>query len=158
GNPLDDAQPAEAGLLPRTRAPGTVTAVASSRREPMALATHRIRQDKSFDQLTEAILARDQARTADLFYDMVRREGRPISEALGVVTAAEAPFVQVPSHINVRDRQTTLAGACAPRSPWRPRGRKRIGPSPSSRACGTSPPASTSGISSSAAIPAATRP
>jgi hypothetical protein len=74
----------------------------------MALATHRIRQDKSFDQLTEAILARDQARTADLFYDMVRREGRPISEALGVVTAAEAPFVQVPSHINVRDGQITL--------------------------------------------------
>ena len=74
----------------------------------MALATHRIRQDKSFDQLTDAILARDQARTADLFYGMVRREGRPISEALGVVTAAEAPFVQVPSHINVRDGQITL--------------------------------------------------
>jgi len=74
----------------------------------MALAPHRIRQDKSFDQLTDAILARDQARTADLFYGMVRREGRTISEALGVVTAAEAPFVQVPSHINVRDGQITL--------------------------------------------------
>src|SRR5215510_8794408 len=74
----------------------------------MALATYRIRQDRSFDLLTEAILARDQARTADLFYGMVRREGRPLSEALSVVTAAEAPFVQVPSHINMRDGQITL--------------------------------------------------
>ena len=61
-----------------------------------------------FDQLTEAILARDQPRTTDLFLRMVTREGRPLGEALGVVTAAEAPFVQVPSHINVRDGQITL--------------------------------------------------
>src|SRR6059036_3078761 len=62
----------------------------------------------SSDQLTEAILARDQARTTDLFFRMVRREGRSIGEALGEVTAAEAPFVQVPSHIDVRDGQITL--------------------------------------------------
>src|SRR2546428_1736148 len=62
----------------------------------------------SSDQLTEAILARDQARTTDLFFRMVRREGRSVSEALGEVTAAEAPFVQVPSHIDVRDGQITL--------------------------------------------------
>src|SRR3989442_8705482 len=62
----------------------------------------------SSDQLTEAILARDQARTTDLFFRMVRREGRSVSEALGEVTAAEAPFVQVPNHINVRDGQITL--------------------------------------------------
>jgi hypothetical protein len=62
----------------------------------------------TFDQLSEAILERDQARTADLFFRMVTREGRPLGEALGVVTAAEAPFVQVPSHIDVRDGQITL--------------------------------------------------
>jgi hypothetical protein len=64
--------------------------------------------DKSFDLLTEAILERDQPRTADLFFQMVTRHGRSLGDALGVVTAAEAPFVQVPSHINVRDGQITL--------------------------------------------------
>jgi hypothetical protein len=64
--------------------------------------------DRSFDLLTEAILERDQSRTADLFFRMVTREGRPVGDALDVVTAAEAPFVQVPSHINVRDGQITL--------------------------------------------------
>ena len=39
---------------------------------------------------------------------MVARDGRSVGEALSVVTAAEAPFVQVPSHINVRDGQITL--------------------------------------------------
>ena len=39
---------------------------------------------------------------------MVTRDGRSIGDALSVVTAAEAPFVQVPSHINVRDGQITL--------------------------------------------------
>ncbi len=64
--------------------------------------------DRSFNLLTEAILERDQPRTADLFFQMVTREGYSVSDALGVVTAAEAPFVQVPSHINVRDGQVTL--------------------------------------------------
>jgi hypothetical protein len=64
--------------------------------------------EASRDRLTAAILDRDQPRTTDLFFQMVRREGRPLGEALGVVTAAEAPFVQVPSHINVRDGQITL--------------------------------------------------
>lgn len=64
--------------------------------------------DRSFDLLTEAILERDQPRTADLFYGMVARDGRSLKDALGVVTAAEAPFVQVPSHINVRDGAITL--------------------------------------------------
>lgn len=64
--------------------------------------------DRSFDLLTEAILERDQPRTADLFYGMVARDGRSLRDALGVVTAAEAPFVQVPSHINVRDGAITL--------------------------------------------------
>ena len=39
---------------------------------------------------------------------MVARDGRSIGDALAVVTAAEAPFVQVPSHIDVRDGQITL--------------------------------------------------
>src|SRR5262245_17068574 len=68
----------------------------------------QIRQDKCFDLLTEAILERDQPRTTDLFFQMVARQGRAPSDALSVVTAAEAPFVQVPSHINVRDGQITL--------------------------------------------------
>jgi hypothetical protein len=64
--------------------------------------------DRSFALLTEAILERDQPRTTDLFYQMVAREDRSLSDALDVVTRAEAPFVQVPSHINVRDGQITL--------------------------------------------------
>ena len=54
--------------------------------------------DRSFALLTEAILERDQPRTTDLFHQMVTREGRALSDALDVVTRAEAPFVQVPSH------------------------------------------------------------
>jgi len=67
-----------------------------------------ISEDKSFALLTEAILERDQPRTADLFHRMVVHDGRSIGDALSVVAAAEAPFVQVPSHINVRDGQITL--------------------------------------------------
>ena len=67
-----------------------------------------IRNDKAFDKLTEAILDRDQPKTADLFHRMVAREGRGVGEALAVVTEAEAPFVQVPSHINIRDGAVSL--------------------------------------------------
>ena len=69
---------------------------------------NEIREDKSFDLLTDAILERDQPRTSDLFFQMVARQGRSVRQALSVVTAAEAPFVQVPNHINVRDGQITL--------------------------------------------------
>src|SRR6185369_16094585 len=79
-----------------------------SRRATMALAGHQIRHDKSYTLLTDAILARDQVRTTELFYRMVKHDGRSVGEALGVVTAAEAPFVQVPSHINFRDGHITL--------------------------------------------------
>jgi hypothetical protein len=74
----------------------------------MLLTRDQIREDKYVDTMTEAILERDQPRTADLFHQMVRRDGRSVGLALGVVTAAEAPFVQVPSHIDVRDGQITL--------------------------------------------------
>ena len=66
------------------------------------------RNDKAFDALTSAILERDQPRTAGIFYQMVSEEGRSMAEALSVVTAAEAPFVQVPNHINVKDGQIVL--------------------------------------------------
>jgi hypothetical protein len=74
----------------------------------MLLNREEIRQDEIFDELTEAILERDQPRTTDIFYGLVARDGRSLGEALSVVTAAEAPFVQVPSHINVRDGQISL--------------------------------------------------
>jgi hypothetical protein len=67
-----------------------------------------ISQDKYFGPLTEAILERDQPKTTDLFFRMVAKDGRSIGDALAVVTAAEAPFVQVPSHINVKDGQVSL--------------------------------------------------
>jgi hypothetical protein len=67
-----------------------------------------IREDKSFDQLTEAILQRDQPRTADLFHKMIVRDGRSVGEALSVVAAAEAPFVNVPCHINFKDGNIVL--------------------------------------------------
>ena len=67
-----------------------------------------ISEDKSFDQVTEAILQRDQPRIADLFYGMVVRDGRSIGDALSIVAAAEAPFVNVPCHINIRDGNIAL--------------------------------------------------
>ena len=74
----------------------------------MSVTRDEIREDKAFDLLTDAILERDQPRTTDLFFQMVARQGRSVSDALSVVTAAEAPFIQVPNHINVRDGQITL--------------------------------------------------
>jgi hypothetical protein len=68
----------------------------------------RMQDERRRADVSEAILARDQARTADLFFQMVTRDGSAVADALGVVTEAEAPFVQVPSHINVRDGQITL--------------------------------------------------
>src|SRR5437762_11471849 len=78
------------------------------RRAPMLRNRDEIREDKAFDQLTDAILQRDQPRTTDLFYRMVTNEGRSIGEALSVVTAAEAPFVQVPCHVNIKDGAIVL--------------------------------------------------
>jgi hypothetical protein len=66
-----------------------------------------IREDKSFDLFTDAILQRDQPRVTNLFFRMVR-DGQSVGEALSVVTAAEAPFVQVPCHINMRDGNIAL--------------------------------------------------
>ena len=73
---------------------------------PLDLATAR--NDKAFDALTAAILDRDQPRTADIFHKMVTDEGRSVGAALSVVTAAEAPYVQVPNHINIKDGQIVL--------------------------------------------------
>ena len=74
----------------------------------MPMTREQMRQDTFFDGLTEAILERDQPRTADLYFQMVARQRRSAADALGVLTTAEAPFVQVPSHINMRDGQITL--------------------------------------------------
>jgi len=63
----------------------------------MLLTRDEIRRDKSFDLLTEAILERDQPRTTDLFFRMVTRDGRSTSDALSVVTAAEAPSSRCPA-------------------------------------------------------------
>ena len=64
--------------------------------------------DKAVAQLTDAILERDQPRTTELFFRMVTRDGRSMSDALAAVTQAEAPFVQVPSHLNVKDGAISL--------------------------------------------------
>src|SRR5215468_2722934 len=66
------------------------------------------REDKAFEQLTEAILERDQARTTDLFHGLIVRDGWSIGDALSVVAAAEAPFVNVPCHINIKDGSIAL--------------------------------------------------
>src|SRR5437868_13764783 len=81
---------------------------AKPERAPMLRNRDEIREDKVFDQLTDAILQRDQPRTTDLFYRMVTNEGRSIGEALSVVTAAEAPFVQVACHVNIKDGAIVL--------------------------------------------------
>lgn len=74
----------------------------------MLINRETILKDKAVDQFTDAILNHDQARTADIFFRLVRKEGRSVGDALSVVTAAEAPFVQVPNHVNFRDGQITL--------------------------------------------------
>jgi hypothetical protein len=74
----------------------------------MLRSREEISRDAYFGPLTDAILNRDQPKTADLFYRMVAKDGRPLGEALAVVAAAEAPFVQVPCHINIRDGQVSL--------------------------------------------------
>jgi hypothetical protein len=83
--------------LPRGRAARTLQDQGAAQgRAPMLRNRDEIRQDRSFDLLTDAILQRDQPRTAELFHRMVTQDGRSIGDALSVVTAAEAPFVQVP--------------------------------------------------------------
>ncbi len=66
------------------------------------------RQDKTRDAMASAILDRDPARTADLFFRMIVDEGRTVPQAVGTAMAAEAPFVQVPNHINIKDGQIVL--------------------------------------------------
>ncbi|MSP04627.1 MAG: hypothetical protein EXR05_05155 [Acetobacteraceae bacterium] len=74
----------------------------------MLLSREAICQDKSVDQFTDAILTHNQPRVAELFFNLVKKDGRSIGDALVSLTAAEAPFVQVPNHINIRDGQITL--------------------------------------------------
>jgi len=125
----------------------------------MLLNRDEISADKSFNLLTESILERDQVKTTNLFFKMVE-SGQSIGDALSVVTAAEAPFVNVPCHINIKDgnialtnNDHTLLGLRAS-TYLMPR---NTGCCRCSRASGTSARGSTSGISSCSSILAATR-
>ena len=62
----------------------------------------------NFGALTDAILERDQPRTSDVFHRMVTEKSRSIGDALSILAAAQAPFVQVHSHINMREGNITL--------------------------------------------------
>ncbi len=73
----------------------------------MLLNRAEISADKSFNLLTESILERDQAKTTDIFFKMVQ-SGQSIGDALSIVAAAEAPFVNVPCHINIKDGNIAL--------------------------------------------------
>jgi hypothetical protein len=73
----------------------------------MLLNRTEISEDQAFGQFTESILERDQAKTTDLFFRTVQG-GRSIGDALSLVTAAEAPFVNVPCHINIKDGNIAL--------------------------------------------------
>lgn len=73
----------------------------------MLLNRAEISADKSFNLLTEAILERDQARTTDTFFKMVQ-SGQSIGDALSIVAAAEAPYVNVPCHVNIKDGNIAL--------------------------------------------------
>lgn len=119
-----------------------------------------IRMDEAVDAFTDAILQRDQPRTSEVFLNLIR-DGRSMSDALSLVTEAEAPFVQVPNHIDVRDGQITLINndhtilglrTSADLTSFLP---EQYACSGCCRASGISPPASTSGTSCSADIPAA---
>lgn len=68
----------------------------------------QLSRDANFGALTEAILDRDQPLTSDIFHRMVVEQGRSVGDALSIVAAAEAPFVQVHSHINLRDGNVAL--------------------------------------------------
>jgi hypothetical protein len=73
----------------------------------MLLNRSEISEDQAFGQFTDSILERDQAKTTELFFRMVQG-GRSIGDALSLVTAAEAPFVNVPCHINIKDGNIAL--------------------------------------------------
>jgi hypothetical protein len=76
-------------------------------RTAMLLNRDEISADKSFNLLTEAILERDQTKTTDIFAKMVHG-GQSIGDALSIVAAAEAPYVNVPCHINIKDGNIAL--------------------------------------------------
>src|SRR5579863_1626249 len=97
---LPPAPPGARLLTSSLRRPKRETLMLQSRED--------IHKDKAVDAFTDAILRRDQPRTAELFFNLVRRDGRSMGDALSVVTEAEAPFVQVPNHVDVRDGQITL--------------------------------------------------
>ncbi len=74
----------------------------------MLLTREEIGKDKMLGRIEEAILTYDQASTAGLFHQMVAGEGRSIGDALALIMEAEAPYIQVPNHINLKNGDIVL--------------------------------------------------
>ena len=74
----------------------------------MLLTREEIRNDKMFGRIEEAILGYDQSTTAGLFHHMVAAEGRSIGDVLALIMEAEAPYIQVPNHINLKNGDVVL--------------------------------------------------
>jgi hypothetical protein len=64
---------------------------------------HAGTHEKAFDAMRGAILDRDAARLAGLFHDMATSGNKALPAAVSTVMEAEAPYIQVPNHINLRD-------------------------------------------------------
>ena len=74
----------------------------------MLLTRDELRKDKMFGRVEEAILGYDQAGTAALFHEMVAGDGRSVGDALALIMEAEAPYIQVPNHINLKNGDVVL--------------------------------------------------
>jgi hypothetical protein len=74
----------------------------------MLLTRDEISKDKMFGRIEEAILSYDQSTTAGLFHQMVAGDGRSIGDVLALIMEAEAPYIQVPNHINLKNGDVVL--------------------------------------------------
>jgi hypothetical protein len=75
----------------------------------MLLTREEISKDRMFGRIEETILGYDQPATAALFHEMVVGEGRSIGDVLALIMEAEAPYIQVPNHINIKNGDVVLA-------------------------------------------------
>jgi len=74
----------------------------------MLLTRNEISNDKMFGRIEDAILGYEQATTARLFHHMVAEQGRSIGDVLALIMEAEAPYIQVPNHINLKNGDVVL--------------------------------------------------
>src|SRR5579864_7563609 len=74
----------------------------------MLLTREEIGKDKMLGRIEEAILSYDQPTAAGLFHKMVAGEGRSIGDVLALIMEAEAPYIQVPNHINLKNGDVVL--------------------------------------------------